>query len=31
MQPGDVHQTWADVSQLQKDYNFNLKLQLVKV
>jgi UDP-glucuronate 4-epimerase len=22
MQPGDVNQTWADVSKLQKDYNF---------
>ena len=22
MQAGDVHQTWADVSRLQKDYNY---------
>ncbi len=23
MQPGDVEKTWADVSSLMKDYNYN--------
>ena len=30
MQPGDVHQTWADVSQLQKDYNFKPQTTISK-
>ena len=30
MQAGDVSQTWADVSRLQKDYNYKPNTSVVK-
>ena len=28
MQPGDVNQTWADVSKIKSDYNYSPKVKL---